>query len=121
MPNEWLHCLMVQRVSLNDRMRNVLLAAAIEMLRRQGEKGAGRRSVKDDDIEGVVSTRFQFACLGSFAGIEFLAEVETDFGKGKVKFIADPRLAPFEAEDLERGQWSDITDLLRKAEAAPLN
>lgn len=56
-----LYCLMVQRVSLNDRMRSILLAAAIEMLRRQGEKGAGRRSVKDDDF-GVYS-RLDYCCL----------------------------------------------------------
>lgn len=116
-----LYCLMVQQVSLTDRMRNVLLAAAIEMLRRQGEKGAERRRVKDDDIEGLVTTRFRPACFGSLAGIEFFAEVETDLGKGKVKFITDPYLALFEIEDSEEGRWTDVTNLLRQAEAAPLN
>ncbi|MBI4132305.1 MAG: hypothetical protein HY474_01600 [Candidatus Sungbacteria bacterium] len=108
---------MVQQVSLNDRMRNVLLAAATEMMRQQGEKGAGRRRVKDDDIEGLLETQFRISCLGPLAGIEFRAEVETDLGKGKVKFIVDALLT----DDLKRGQWVDVTDHLRKAEAAVNN
>lgn len=121
MPYEVLYCLMVQRVSLNGRMRSSLLTAAAEMLRRQGERGAGRRRVKDDDIEGVVSTEFQFACLGSIAGIEFSAEVETDLGQGRVTFLVDPRLGFLEDEGIMGGRWTDVTDRFRRAEAAPNN
>ena len=64
MPYWEFYCLMVQRVSLTDDMRNTLLAAASEMIRRQGEKGAERWRIRNDDIEGLIATRFRYACWG---------------------------------------------------------
>jgi len=114
-------CLMVQQVSLTDGMRSALLMTAREMMLREGEKGAGKRRVKNDDIEGLVRTHFLPAQLGSFSGIEFLAEVETDLGKGKVKFIADPRITMAKPDTIVGGQWENITDRMRRAANANMN
>ena len=116
-----MNCLMVQRVSLTDSTRNTLLLAAIEMLRRRGEKGAGRRRVKTDDIEGLISTRFRPAFLGSISGIEFSADVETDLGKGKVRFLVDPGFCGLDVEEVMDVRWQDVTDRFRKATSAPYN
>lgn len=116
-----MNCLMVQRVSLTDSTRNTLLLAAIEMLRRRGEKGVGRRRIKTDDIEGLIVTRFRPASLGSISGIEFLAEVETDLGKGKVKFIVDPRYCGLDPDEIMASKWEDVTERFNRAASAPYN
>lgn len=116
-----LYCLMVRQVSLNKRMRNSLIVTAAEILRRHDGEDADREPVRDDDMEGVVMTRFRIACIGSIAGIAFSAEVETSLGRGRVEFIIDPRTGFAEDEEIMAGQWSDVTENFRRARTAPLN
>lgn len=45
-------------------------------------------------MEGSLRTSFQKKAFGVIGGTEFFGEVETDLGKGKVKFIVEPRDVP---------------------------
>lgn len=70
-------------VSLTSGMADVLFDTACIMIRDDSR----RKSIKYEGIEGRITTSFDKQALGSICGVEFLAEVETDLGKGKVKFI----------------------------------
>lgn len=81
-----IHCLMTSSVFLSSNMRNVLFDVACEMM----GSNAGRKRFADGDFEGVVTTSFESKILSGISGVEFTAEVETELGKGKVKFLVRP-------------------------------
>lgn len=78
-----IHCLMTASVRLSSNMRNVLFEVACEMV----VSNAKRKRFYDDGFEGVVRTSFESKILSGVSGVEFYAEVETELGKGKVKFL----------------------------------
>ncbi|OGZ94965.1 MAG: hypothetical protein A2847_02205 [Candidatus Sungbacteria bacterium RIFCSPHIGHO2_01_FULL_50_25] len=118
---EAISCLMVQNVSLTNSMRNTLIFGAIELLRYHGEKGNGRKRIKTDDIEGFITTEFEPSYLGSITGIVFHADIDTELGRGKVRFLMDPRYAALDPEDILRRPWTDVTENFQKASRAHLN
>ncbi len=80
-------CVMVKNLCLTGEDRDLLFETARDMLRARPRKDATRRTVKTDKLEGVVKTELKQACLGTFVGIMFTAEVETDMGKGSVRYL----------------------------------
>ena len=99
-----IYCLMVSGMPFTDVVANVLLRTSREMLRR----GAERCVIRADDVEGVVETRFHTAVLGSLAGVVFQAEIETDAGKTKTRFIVDSaEISDEDFERIEMGEWSE--------------
>lgn len=81
-----IHCLMTTSVALDSRMRDVLFDTACLMLKR----GSSKKKFADPSIEGMITTAFEEKALGAIVGAEFHADVETDIGRGKVKFIVRP-------------------------------
>lgn len=102
-----LTCLMTSSVSLSDRMSEVLFDTACVMLR----DGVKRKFIRDSGvIEGMVSTSFKAVALVGSAGTEFTAEVETELGRGTVRFIVREQ----DADRRNRGLWVpffSLTDL----------
>ncbi len=78
-----IHCLMNSSVVMTDKTRSLLFDIACGML-REGEQ---RKTFREDDIEGVVTTRMREQSIGAIVGTEFRAEVETEKGKGEVTFL----------------------------------
>ena len=99
-----IYCLMVSGVPFNKIVTDTLVTTARDMLRC----GAERRAVRAADIEGVIETRFKTAVLGSLTGIVFRAEIETDEGKTRTRFIVDS--ADISDEDFECLQWGEWSE-----------
>lgn len=78
-----IYCLMTSSVSLSSKMADVLFDTACRMIRDDSR----RKRFRDDGFEGLITTSFQAQSFSGIAGTEFLAEVESDLGKGKVKFL----------------------------------
>ena len=78
-----IYCLMTSSVSLSARMADVLFDTACTMIGGDFRK----RRFKDDEFEGLITTSFQCQSLSGISGTEFFAEVESELGKGKVKFL----------------------------------
>lgn len=74
---------MTASVSLSTKIADLLFDTACLMIR----KGLSRKNIRDDGIEGRVTTHFNEQVLGAMSGVEFFAEVETELGKGRVTFI----------------------------------
>lgn len=121
----WLYCLMVQRVSLTDSMRNELVSLAAALIRTRGEPGGDRVRFKRDDMAGELRTRYRVACLGTIVGMVFSAEIESDLSRGRVKFILDSAIADLDLETLgvlgRETSWRDVTSSFRRAGTAALN
>ncbi len=66
-----------------------LMLNACEMARQY--KAA--RRVKTDEMDGRITTQFAHTCIGSVSGQLFEADVETERGSGKVRFIVKMDLA----------------------------
>lgn len=75
--------LMTSSVSLSSRMADVLFDTACKMIKDDSRK----KRFKDDGFEGLIATSFQSQSLSGVSGTEFFAEVESELGKGKVKFL----------------------------------
>lgn len=90
-------CLMTSGLSLTDEMAHLLLRTAVDMIRKRARK----QNFKSAEGEGRLTTDFAYALLGCSGGTQFEAEVETNLGKGRVRFIAKD-LTP---EQLELGAW----------------
>ena len=69
--------------AISEESREELFYHATGMyLRKEGE-----REVKEGDYEGMVSTIWKYDVLGSFAGVRFDADLETEKGKIKLRFL----------------------------------
>lgn len=73
----------VKGFGINDLILESLYRTARDMLRSREE----RRKVKNDDVEGVITTGFSAAGIGTFFGIQFQAEIETGRGRSDVRYI----------------------------------
>ena len=107
-----LACFVMSGVPLNDAISNILMFAGRKMI----EAGKNRQKIKSPVCEGVLRTEFGRALLGTLSGITFEAEIESDRGKTKVRFLLDPDLTRAE---LNEGFWVD-TDFAQ-AEHATYN
>ena len=70
-------------VSLSTRMADILFDTACRMIKDDSQK----KRFKDDGFEGLISTSFKNQSLSGVSGTEFFAEVESELGKGKIKFL----------------------------------
>lgn len=109
-----LYCLMTSSVSLDDRMADVLFDTACIMIKNT----SGRKVVKDVGFEGQVTTKFNTQILGSISGVEFFAEVETELGKGKGKFLVKEVDAKLRG-DLVWVPFFSIEDLMEGLDSSP--
>jgi hypothetical protein len=101
-------------------MMDDLFNTACAMVR----KGSNKELVTGIGIDGRITTSFTTQSMGSISGIEFFAEVDTYFGRGKVKFLV--READLEAELRETMEWSiqslhDLTGSHRSRNSAQYN
>lgn len=80
------HCLMITSVSMTPSMADLLFDTACLMIR--GNSRA--RKLSNLEMEGRLTTSFKEQSFAGISGIEFLAEVETELGKGKIKFLVRP-------------------------------
>lgn len=78
-----IYCLMTASVSLSDKMADVLFDTACSMIKGDARK----KYFRDEGFEGVITTSFEVQSLSGISGTEFFAEVESELGKGKVKFL----------------------------------
>jgi hypothetical protein len=75
--------LLCQIPTLSNAARKRIYMTACEMVRDQLEG----KNVKGDGFEGRVTTEFTDAVVGQLSGISFTAELETQFGNGKIRFF----------------------------------
>ncbi len=80
-------CLVVERGSLGDHMRDVLFLGAVALLQDRSEE----RALRSSQCEGVVRTEFRPAQLGSICGTKFAASLDTDHGRVEITYIVRDR------------------------------
>ncbi len=95
-------CLMTRNLSLTPSVRMDLVNTAKQMF----QAGRTTQKIKCPNVEGRLQTKWEEACLGTFAGIKFQADLETDLGRGKMEFIvAEAELELEEILDSENSDW----------------
>ncbi|HEU0050554.1 MAG TPA: hypothetical protein VFQ60_00670 [Patescibacteria group bacterium] len=92
------YCLMATGLPVSDAICDILFYGALGM----ASEKINRRSFHHKDGEGEIRTQFKPAALGEIAGMEFEAQVETEQGTAKMRFIVRTR----DLEDLDRQVWS---------------
>lgn len=107
---------MAQNVSLSTEARTLLFDTACEML----EKGVERMRVRGSEVEMLVRTRFEEKLLVAVGGVEFFAEIETEFGRGNVKYLVRPLDAGLRDEQLAWVPVRSMVDLTEKPGGGPL-
>lgn len=90
---------MVEKIGLNDVMRNALFKAAKIMVEEKKES----LRVVTDDFEAFVQTEFKWAGFASIYGIEFLAEISSVRGDGEAHYIV--RSTDIELATIDQGFW----------------
>jgi hypothetical protein len=91
-------CLMVSGMPLRDEVRTALALAALRMIK----SGENHRAVKSEDCEGIIRTEFRESFFGSFSGVIFEADVESEKGHTKTRFLFDPET---EEDEILAGTW----------------
>ena len=71
---------------VSEDINDSLFRVAHSMIR----EGKTKQKVFSDEMDGLVTTSFKETTLGSIYGIEFHAEVVTEHGEGRVKFLVRP-------------------------------
>ncbi|MBS3902859.1 MAG: hypothetical protein KGZ30_00575 [Anaplasmataceae bacterium] len=102
---------------LTDEMRDAILRIALEM----AQKGQWRRRFRRGGIcEGLITTEGKTSGVGYFFGVVYEAEVESDFGTTKIRFLVDTDFGP---EDVDDSPWTErnIARDLERARTAMLN
>lgn len=83
--------------SIQEDVAITLFIAARELM-RDGKK---RHKISGHDFEGVVTTEFHPACIGSISGTMFKTEIEGEGGKLTASFIVHSKdLAPLDPDEL---------------------
>lgn len=78
-----IYCLMTASVSLSSKMADVLFDTACQMIKDDSK----RKRFKKEGFEGTIRTSFDAKALSGISGTEFFADVESELGSGKVKFL----------------------------------
>jgi len=81
-----IYCIGVEGGPLNDAIRNLLFDTAQEMM----DKGDTIRNFRTSTGEGEVMTDNEQACIGGFTGTIFHADLDTERGSFKVKYVIRP-------------------------------
>lgn len=89
-----IYCIMFCGTSLSDAARDALFQAACDCVCREKHE----RKVYNDDVEGVVYTKFNYGALDSIGGIVFEGDIETEKGATRTKFIV-------RTQDLEKARY----------------
>jgi hypothetical protein len=105
-------CLALKGASLTEEIGNQLVLSASEML----EKGSEKLSIASDHFEGVITTGYKWSSIGTFSGIKFKAEIESDLGKTDVDFILKYRITK---DILEKSHWFSSSQ--KQSRAAAMN
>jgi hypothetical protein len=104
MKGDWfmldIYCLMVEKISLTDKMRTILLKTAKIMVAEEKK----RQEVVAGDFRASVRTDFNHTGFGSIYGVEFAAEIDTPHGSGEARYIV--RTRDLEAVDVDHGFWT---------------
>ena len=110
---------LVASVYLDDEERDALSDVALTM----ATKNRAAQKVKTSRMEGRVTTRFDHAVLGGISGMVFEAEVETDRGRGKVRYIMKIDVAVEVRERNLKTRWvkTSPSDSRHPSENAHLN
>lgn len=96
---EDIYCVMFTGIPLDDEIRNFLLKVAQKMV----DSKKSKVSVKNEELEGLISTKWLRKGIGSTFGIEFLADIDTLDGSTKVTYIVPSRKI-----NIEDGFWLSI-------------
>jgi len=112
-------CLVLQNISLSPSMRLQL----VNITKQLAKTGKNLIKIKEKDIEGNLRTKWETVMVGSFVGIRFHAEVETEYGSGKVVFLMDEEeLRSDLVYDEENSFWANLSsDPVTAAKKAALN
>lgn len=76
-------CVLDASGPISPEVSSYLHRGAVEMIQR----GESTRKLKGKVCEGTLSTEWQSAILGSFAGLKFTAEIECEQGHRSITFI----------------------------------
>lgn len=79
----WGYWFLIGNSRLSEEDRFSLVEDAISMYLSD----TGRKKVKGDDYEGVLTTKGQYDMLGAFGGQRFEAELDSSTGKIKLRFL----------------------------------
>ena len=109
------YCMMASSIVITDKICNYLFQQSCKMLRA----GESQRSIKMPEMEGVLTTKGENRTLGSISGTEFVAEVDTELGRGRVAFLV--RDADVAAENLVWEQGIPDEAFLGATSRTPLN
>jgi len=94
---------MTASVTLTSEMSESLFQSACTMLR----DGLKKRGFLEEAIAGLITTELKEKTFGQISGIEFFAEVETELGRGQVKFLVNPK----DAENRNKGTWHSFNGM----------
>lgn len=110
------YCLMLSGLSLNEELADILYHTAYHM----AEQRVGTASIRTPACEGRIVTAFKTVTFGGAGGMMFEAMLETESGRARVRFVADP-----EEEKPDDWRWISIPLEIcledgEAAESAPL-
>ncbi len=97
-----IHCLMTSSVRINESKAGKLFEIACLMLRDKKED----EYFLEEDMAGKVTTKFDKHCLGTIEGTKFMAEVETDLGRGTVSYL----VRDADVESRSKSIWKTFGD-----------
>ncbi len=101
-------CLMTSGISLSADMCESLFQTAVEMVSRKLK----RLPLKMEDAEGEVATEFKTASLGpQMNGYIFEALIESNRGKGKVRFIVPEKNLEEAVQQEQERVWVELGSL----------
>lgn len=92
-----IYCVMFSGAALSEAACDALFQAACDCVRDEKYE----KKVVHDDVVGIVHTDFDYGITGDIGGIVFEAEIETEQGDSKTKYIVRRR-------DLEKARHQVI-------------
>jgi len=109
--------LMTANIYLKEEIREALIETAVSMIRSNDEK----LSFKIGFAEGLMHKKNDYTPFMGDGGPLFSAEIETELGKGKVKFIVPERYLRALDDGIELGEWLHLDDNSGRAAKAQWN
>lgn len=95
-------CFGITGLPLSDAACDAMFRTACLM----AKKGLDKRRIVHDDVEGVVTTEFEHACMGSFTGMVFDGDIATPKGTTAARFLVRYNdLEGYERSLKRGGKW----------------
>ena len=91
-------------INLDEETRGAISEAAYRMAVAYKAK----EKFKTEEAEGHVTTQFGYAVLGGISGMVFEAEVETDHGRGKIRYILKVDVAHEARQKNQEVRWDEV-------------